>query len=131
MQVTKHASKGIHFGFEMQGRRHRSPTQGYQRPHKKYLCPPNFLMKGFVPSIYRLIKMSSPNINNIILIGCIIMYVSVFVQEQSEHQVRSFCRVSSAYFQSSFFSVRQFWQFCQCCVKDLHLIIVQTENVKS
>ena len=69
---------------------------------KKCLCSSLVLQAVFLKPIAslfifcRLIKMSSPNINNIILIGCIIMYVSVFVQEQNEQQVRSFCRVCAA-----------------------------------
>ena len=75
-------------------------NRGISAPTKSTYGLLKFFKKVFF--FHRLIKMSSPNINNIILIGCIIMYVSVFVQEQSEHQVRSFCRVSSVCLQSSF-----------------------------
>ena len=36
----------------------------------------------------------------------------------------------SCYVMSKFFSVRQFWQFYQYCVKYLHLTIVEREYVK-
>ena len=38
----KARKRGIHSGFETQGDVTRSPKQGYQWPHGKDLCPPDF-----------------------------------------------------------------------------------------
>ena len=49
-----------------------------------------------LPSVpFRLIKMSSPNINNIILSGCAVMYSSVYLQQLDVHHVTSICMVIS------------------------------------
>ena len=39
MQAMKHASEGIHSGFETRTDITRIPKQGHQWPHKKGLCP--------------------------------------------------------------------------------------------
>ena len=45
-QARKHASEGIYPCFETQGRRHqKSKKEGYQRPHKKDLCPTKIFKK--------------------------------------------------------------------------------------
>ena len=51
MQVIKHASKGIHLGFEKQRDVISSPKQGYQWLHKKTYVHQKFFKKGFVPSL--------------------------------------------------------------------------------
>ena len=42
---------------------------------------------------YRIIKMSSPNINSLMLLGCVIMYVVVFLQDRGPSVVEILCKV--------------------------------------
>ena len=56
------------------------------------VCPMHILYE--IACVYRIIKMSSPNINNIILVGCIVVYLTVFLQELDSSTVLIFCRVS-------------------------------------
>ena len=43
----KARKRGIHPGFETQGRRQQKSKTGYQWSHKRDLCPPKFLKKNF------------------------------------------------------------------------------------
>ena len=45
MQVTKHASKGIHPDFVTQNRCHQKSKTGVSVAPQKDLCPPNFFSK--------------------------------------------------------------------------------------
>ena len=40
--------------------------------------------------------MSSPHINNLILVGCVIMYSTVIFQELNQDQAAVFCKVTYA-----------------------------------
>ena len=43
----------------------------------------------------RVVKMSSPNLNNVILLGSVVMILTVFFYEQSSKYTRSFCSVGA------------------------------------
>ena len=51
----KACKRGIHPGFETQGRPHQKSKTGYQWPHEKDLCPPKILNKrkknGLQPTV--------------------------------------------------------------------------------
>ncbi|ELU11519.1 hypothetical protein CAPTEDRAFT_196704, partial [Capitella teleta] len=50
----------------------------------------------------RLIKLSSPNINNIILLGCMLSYATVLIEESSEQHVLLFCTMRKFFFVTGF-----------------------------
>ena len=45
---------------------------------------------------FRYVKLSSPNINNVLLLGCMVTYSSVFM-ESLEQQSVSLCKVSRGF----------------------------------